>query len=348
MASGYHDFSMKHLWTLALLFFALLGAPNDALAQEWKATPTWTDELASDRPAVPAGWVTEKGSYLRIHGHPDDMATLVRMARHGSEALPRLSERLQVPIGHTIHVYVATSDTQFRALQPGKAPTWADAVAYPALGVVILRAPGVRGGTAQPLERVFDHELVHILLGRAFAPAVPPTWLQEGTAQLLAGEVGPQVARDIASGMAAGGLIDLDNLAHGFPKDALRARLAYAQSADLVAWLEQNYGEQVVPTLVAETRSGKTMAAALRKATGRFLHEVEADWARQYTRGIGFSWTSVMNEGVLFGLGGIVLAVGGVMRRRRFHQRMEELARQEALIDELAAQLYSRRSDRLI
>ena len=55
------------------------------------------------------------------------------------------------------------------------------------------------------------------------------------------------------------------------------------------------------------------------------------------------SWTALANEGVLFGLGAIVLAVGGVLRRRQFHQRMEEMAREEALIDELAAQLTARR-----
>jgi len=335
---------MRHLWSIAVFLLLLLGAPpSEAVAQEWQATPTWTDDLATDQLVVPRDWVTEKGTFLRLHGHPSDRGTLLRLARHGSDALPRLADRLQVPIGHTVHVYLATSEAQFRELQPGRAPTWADAVAYPALGVVILRAPDVRGGTAQPLERVFDHELVHILLGRAFAPAVPPQWLQEGTAQLLAGEVGPQVARDIASGMATGGLIDLEDLGHGFPSDPLRARLAYAQSADLVAWLEEHHGEDVVPTMVREARAGRPMAAAVRTATGRFLHEIEADWSRPYTEGLDLSWTALANEGVLFGFGGIALAIGGVMRRRRFHQRMEELAREEALIDELAAQLSARR-----
>ena len=324
---------------LALMLFVATLTGGQASAQEWAPAPTWTDELSAQRPVVPAEWITEKGTYLRVHGHPDDQATLLRLARYGSDRLPELADRLGVPIGHTIHVFVAPTQTSFRELQPGRAPTWADGVAYPALGTILLRAPSVRGGTASPLERVFDHELVHILLGRAFAPAVPPSWLQEGTAQLLAGEVGPQVARDIASGMAVGGLIDLDDLGHGFPADAMRARLAYAQSADFVAWLENRHGEQVVPQLVAHSRQGKTLAAAIRLTTGDALADVERAWSSQYTTGFGFSWTAAMNEGVLFGLGGVMLAVGGVMRRRRFHQRMEELAAEEALVDQLLAQM---------
>jgi hypothetical protein len=327
----------RHLLALFLLFTTLAGSV--ASAQEWSATPTWTDELSEARPTLPPDWVTEKGTYLRVHGHPDDQATLLRLARHGADRLPELSERLGVPIGHTIHVYVADSQARFRELQPGRAPTWADGVAYPALGTIVLRAPDVRGGTAAPLEQVFDHELVHVLLGRAFAPAVPPSWLQEGAAQLLAGEVGPQVARDIASGMATGGLIDLDDLGHGFPSDAMRARLAYAQSADFVAWLEQTYGEGVLTDLVTHSRQGDPLAAAVRRSTGDSLAAVERQWRSQYTTGIGFSWTAVMNEGVLFGIGGIVLAIGGVQRKRRFRQRMEELAREEALVDQLLAQM---------
>jgi hypothetical protein len=85
---------------------------------------------------------------------------------------------------------VVASDADFRALQPGQPPTWADATAYPAAGPICLRAPALRSGTDTRLEQVLDHELVHVLLGRAFAPAQPPTWLQEGIARVFAGEVG--------------------------------------------------------------------------------------------------------------------------------------------------------------
>lgn len=333
---------------MGALLFALLTAPGTATAAvpanapTASANPDWTDDLSSTMPAMPQSWTTVKGTYLRVHGHPDHLDTLIRVARHGSEALPRLSDELHLPIGDTVHVYVVGTDTEFRELQPGNAPSWADAVAYPALGAIYLRAPDLRGGTAKPLEQVFDHELVHVVLGRGFAPSVPPSWLQEGVAQLLAGEVGPQVSRDIQSGMVQGGLIPLDQLGRGFPRDALRARLAYAQSADFVAYLHDHYGDDVVGQLVTATRDGSTMAAAVRGVTGAFLDDVEDDWNDRFASRWSLTWSSMMNEGVIYGFGGVLLAVGGFMRKRRFHQRMDELAREEAIVDDLLARMAAR------
>jgi hypothetical protein len=320
---------------------AFAAAP--ANAPQATASPTWADDLG-DTPMqpIPHSWTTVKGAYLRVHGHPDNLDTLLRVAQHGSSALPRLSDELGLPIGDTIHVYVVGSDAEFRALQPGKSPSWADAVAYPALGAIYLRDPSIRDGTAKPLEQVFDHELVHIVLGRGFAPSLPPSWLQEGVAQLLAGEVGPQVARDIQSGMATGGLIPLQQLERRFPNDAMRARLAYAQSADFVAYLQNTYGDDVVEQLVTATRDGSTMAAAVRHVSGDFLDEVEADWDDRFAAPWTIAWSSVLNEGVLYGFGGMLLAVGGILRKRRFHKRMDELAREEAIIDDMLARMIER------
>jgi hypothetical protein len=78
----------------------------------------------------------------------------------------------------------------------GPSPEWADATAWPELGAIFLRSPDIRVGGDEPLEQVLDHELVHVLLGRAFGDEQPPIWLQEGVAQVLAKQLGPRrVAR---------------------------------------------------------------------------------------------------------------------------------------------------------
>jgi hypothetical protein len=41
-------------------------------------------------------------------------------------------------------------------------------------------------------------------------------------------------------------------------------------------------------------------------------------------------------------MGGVLLAVGGFLRKRRFHERMDELAREEAMVDELVARMAER------
>ena len=322
----------------ALLLFAPI-----APAADLRAAPSWTDHLEATEPAMPPSWTTVSGPFLRVSGPPDHLDTLIRIADHGAEALPRLSDALDLPVGGTVHVYIVDSQEAFRQLQPGAAPLWADATAYPALGAIYLRDPSVRDGTAKPLEQVFEHELVHILLGRAFAPTVPPSWLQEGVAQVLAGEAGPEVAAQIRDGIAQGGLLPLDHLESGFPRDANRARLAYAESADFVAWLQARHGPGVVSGLIAATRGGAEMPAAVRAVTSELLDDVEAEWSARFPSRLTLTGVNLLGDTFLLGMGGVLLAVGGVMRKRRFHQRMEALAREEARIDALAARLASRR-----
>lgn len=332
------------LTTLRRLLLALLLVlvPAGASAQSWVAAPEIEEGPAL--PEIPAHWTTVPGTFLRVHGADETLDVLLRVARHGSASLPALAERLEVPIGGTVHVYVVSSDEEFRTLQPGRPPGWADATAWPKLGAIFLRAPHLRIGGDEPLEQVLDHELAHILLGRAFAPNHPPAWLQEGVAQVLAGQVGPQVARTLSDGAAIGALPDLESIERGFPVDPHQARLAYAQSADFVAFLEQRHGPDALPRLIRAGAGGATMRAAVYAATGRFLDDVEADWSERFDRGFTLAPSALTDGTMAFALGGVALVVAGVARRRRFHRRLEEMAREEALLDALVEQLRARRA----
>ncbi|MEZ4242108.1 MAG: peptidase MA family metallohydrolase, partial [Myxococcota bacterium] len=262
------------------------------------------------------------------------------VARHGSRELPALAERLKVPVGTTVHVYVADDDAVFRAIQPGVPPTWADATAWPTLGAVFLRAPQARAGADAPIEQVLEHELVHVLLGRAFASGAaerPPHWLQEGVAQLLAGEIGPEEAATLQRSSLLGGPIPLRSLEHGFPADPRKAQLAYAESADFVAWLVDEHGEEALPALVRASAGGASMRQAVRQATGQYLEDVEATWQARWAPRPGLELAALASGDWVFGLGAVALAVAFVQRRRRFRRRLAEMAREEALVDALLA-----------
>jgi hypothetical protein len=331
-------------FTVALLFGMVLAAP--AYSQEWTAGPTPEEESGWDVPLPPEGWETVYGSFLRVHGDPQDYAQMLRLARHGSDALPRLATELGVPIGDTIHVYIAGSDTEFRALQPGTAPSWADATAYPSLGVIYLRSSRARHGQSKPLEQVMDHELVHILLGRAFYPKRPPQWLQEGVAQVMAGEFTPRTTEDLAAGMLGGGLLSLEELSRGFPSDARRAKLAYAQSADFVAWIQMAYGPEVLGMLIHEMAAGASIRAAIRRSTGAFLEDIDREWRGRLNSGIPLSLMPLTSVDAWWAFGGVALLVGGVLRRRQFRRRLAEMEAEERLLDEMLEQMAAERLER--
>lgn len=332
---------MRRLILLLVLLMSALGGSR-ALAQEWSRPPADPIIIAEALPA-PEGWTTVPGQRLVVHGVPHRQDLLLRLARHGAEALPRLARRLKVPIGGPVHVYVAPTQEVFREIQPGKAPLWADATAWPGYGAVYLRDPKIRIATDEPLETVLEHELVHILLGRAFAPSHPPAWLQEGVAQVLAEQPGPEMVQVLANASIQGTFMSLDRLERWFPKDAHRANVAYAESADFVQYLQVEYGMSVIPDLVHAVREGRTLPGAVRAATGETLTDIEANWRSRWTvsRGISAGILAHLGE-IAFGGTALLLIVAGVMRRRRFHQRLREMEEEEAMVDALVQELRAR------
>jgi hypothetical protein len=282
--------------------------------------------------------------YANLYGPPDEYRTLLRLSRHAAQRIPELAEALDVSVGDQIHIYLAPSTQLFRELQPGLPPTWADATAWPTSGIIFLRSNHLRGGMAKPLEQVMEHELVHVLLGRAFAPNRPPSWLQEGLAQVMAGEYSPDTTRRLARGLLTGEARSLESLSRGFPRDPVQADYAYAQSADFISWLRVHYGPEAVPTLIRELAGGASIGTAMHAATGSFLDGVESEWRRSLQTGIPLGLTALVENGELFwAFGGVALIVGGVMRRRQLRRRLLELEVEEALIDELLSDLLKRK-----
>ena len=285
--------------------------------------------MQSVRPQAPSHWIDIPAPFVHVLSEPGDREAAMRLSRRSSQRLRELSEALRVPVGDTVYVYLTPSDEVFRSLQPSRAPMWADATAYPGSGAIYLRAQRARVAGDEPIEQVLDHELVHILVGRAFAPNRPPAWLQEGYAQVFAGQQGPETTRTILRGGSMGGLIPFSSLMRGFPPDPVQADLAYAQSADLMAWLMVEHGEEVLPDLLLEMRGGVSAEVAFRKVTGSTLSEVEKAWRATVEESDWPSLAWFLEDEVLFAMGGVALCVGGVLRRRRFRKRLSQMDARE-------------------
>ncbi len=320
---------------LISLFLAIcLALP--AQGAEWARNSVPTSLLASEQepPPYPEGWWVERGIYAEVAGHPRERATIRKVLEHAERSIPDLAEQMGVASGRRLRIYLTHSADQFQRLQPDRPPAWADATAWPQRGLIFLRSPRIRPGNADPLLQVLDHEIVHAVLGQAFGPRPVPRWLQEGLAQVLSGEYSPAVTREIAQGVMGTGLSSLEDLSSGFPADPLGAKRAYAQSADFVAWLNKEGGQHAVRILVGELSKGAGLGAAVRKATGRSLDEVDADW-RERWESSGVQWTALADEGIFWGVAAFGLAIGAFGVKRRNRRRLEEWARQEALRDAL-------------
>ena len=323
---------LRHLLLLVALVFGLVGSA-DAQAAEWVSAPTPVEEVAP--PPVPAGWIAVEGPFLVVHGRPEDRRQLTRLARHGAASLPRLAEELGLPLGTTIHVALPTEQLQFSQMQPGAPPHWADGTAWPLNGWIYLRHPRLRPLGATPLETVLDHELVHVLMGRAFAPNRAPRWLDEGTAQVFAGELTPDTTRRLARGLIGRDLYTLQELDWGFPRDRAGAQLAYAQSADFVAFFRAEYGDEAFHTLLLQLAAGAEIQGAVRTSTGLFLEDVDQAWRSRLSRprlilsALGAVDAMWFFTGVLGFFGVIVIHIRQRRKRRRI---VEEERLEEALV----------------
>lgn len=309
----------------ALLSLAMLFGSSSAFAGEARMQVAPPD----DRPTVEApsgGWRTETGLYADVHGPQGEGAVVRRLANHAAKSIPELIVKLGIRPGQTLDVYVLDRQEDFENMQPGRIPDWADGTAWPRWGLIFLRAPNLRGGTAEPLETVLDHELVHALLGQAFGRRNVPTWLQEGLAQFYAGESNAR-ALAMAQGDYGGGSFSLGQLASGFPINPAGARLAYAQSADFIGFVAGHSGEAGLRALVASLAAGEDVNTAIYIATGMSLAEADAAW-RKPTE--GWEWTRyLMNPGVWGAAGATLLGVAAYRRTKRGNAKLERWEEEE-------------------
>jgi hypothetical protein len=328
--SGSPGGSSMHWLMLLWMWIAGAGA-TPYMVQDRSPEPlrieAFAPEIGPDGVAVP-------GEGVAVHAMARDQATALRLARHASDATPALARRLGVPAGNDIHVYIAPTEAEFKRLQPGAIPDWADGTAWPLQSLIFLRSPHVRAGNATDLTQVLDHELVHVLLGQAFAPRPVPQWLQEGVAQFVAGEYTDRHLQALENGMLGGKLLTLPELTGAFPEDPVRASMAYAQSADLVAFIVGRYGEDALATLVREMSQGQAFGRSLRLATGLGPSELDEAWrARLATSPL---WVrAVTSDTLLMSSGALFLLVGAWSVRRRNRAKLERWRREEALQEAL-------------
>lgn len=278
------------------------------------------------------GWELASFTGGLVLGDSSDAATVRHLAAHAEEAMPRLARELGVPEVTGVRVTVAPSEVQFRDMQPGKPPAWADGTAWPNDGLVFLKSPRLRYGTATPLTTVLDHELVHVLLGQAFGDRPVPSWLQEGTAKLLAREYTPQMTDALAGAVLGRSLLSLDELTRGFPSEPMRAQLAYAQSADLIAFMRERWGDESLRVLVRQMAAGRSVDQAVRDATGLSPVMLDAAWrARLLASPI---WLRALVRPELWlAIGAVLFFFGGAARVRRNKERLRRWGEREALED---------------
>lgn len=317
---------VRLLMNMVMVWVALLSMPIMAAA----GSPEATQGLPTVRPSaiqVPSDWISLRGVHGVIHTDPDHTKLAKQLLDHTEESVPRLASAIRVSEGAPVHVYLAQTEDQFFAMQPGRAPTWADATAYPQSSMVFLRVPAARRSTS-PLLEVLDHELVHIQVGRKFAPNRPPTWLQEGLAQMHAEMFDSEDLRVLARG-AWSGPPKLSELERSFPANAHEASVAYAASHDFLVWLNREYGTRATAALVDRMSMGVSLHQALYDVTGQPIEVIDERWRSRFGFGSRTFYLALFSVDSFWAWSAVLGLIAILVVRRRERRRREMVREQE-------------------
>ncbi len=98
--------------------------------------------------------------------------------------------------------------------------------------------------------QVTTHELVHIVLLRAYRRTEIPRWVHEGIAMMLSGEVPWSEHIIISRAIFTGNLLSLDRIDSVNSFGRVHAQLAYSQSRQAVRYLIDTWGMEVLPEIL--------------------------------------------------------------------------------------------------
>lgn len=324
---------------------ALLGA---LVALTWGSGRAWAQPDAPDTtpprdvavvvqpsavklPPVPAEFQRIDRGWLVVEFPASVRERVESLVEDATEYRGRLSDEFgQVLLEHAI-VRIARTPEQMAELAPEGAPPppYAAGVAYPSAHLALLALQAPDTWEAPNLVELMRHELAHLALSDAVGGQHIPRWFDEGLAIHESGEV-PWARRMVLADAELGRrLLPFSDLDRGFPNDRYEVNVAYAESADFVAFLLRDADRVRFGSLVQRMRGGTEFGRALEDAYGTDLRKLEYEWRTELSH--RFGTIPALTGGALLWV--VISALAGVAwarRRKRAKEKLAQWAREEA------------------
>jgi tetratricopeptide (TPR) repeat protein len=157
-------------------------------------------------------------------------------------------------------------------------PTWADGLFDPVLGRIQIPTQGAATNRAW-LTRVLRHEFVHALLHEELGATggAIPTWLNEGLAMQLAGDLWPEV-KILTPGEHH--LIPLTALEGSWESlSDEKATIAYTEASAATHYLIQRFGMHKVHEVLMHLKARQTIAAVMQDRLFLSYDHFQEQWA---------------------------------------------------------------------
>jgi hypothetical protein len=251
-------------------------------------------------------------------------------------AWQRVVNELGAPVSDVLDIRVALNPEQMQALAPAKStlPGYADGIAFPKSGLVLLTLTAPETFFRPDMNRVLTHELSHVALERAVRGNPVPRWFSEGVAVHQAGESSLTRIETLWNATLRGKLLTLSELSEKFPNNSHnQIDLAYAQSADFVGFMLDGRDEHGhFQALLKELALGRPFADAVQTTYRVPLSYLEREWRSGLQRHYG-RWPALfMGLTFVWVLGAVLLGVAFVRTRLRHRATLRRWAIEEAPI----------------
>jgi hypothetical protein len=298
--------------------------PADASPSGSDALPRHTvvPGAGTEVPAPPEGFNTYDGGWVRLAFPPSKRHRIQPLIHEADAYRERLRELFGYPVLNQVFVHVGRTPGEMATLAPAGSPfpKYAEGVAYPGLGLILLTIEPKYPNTEHDLGEVFRHELAHLALHEALEGRHVPLWLNEGFAIHLSGESAMDRMQTLATATLSETLMPLAQLDRHFPDDIVQTPVAYAQSADVVRHLLRTRYSQRFVAMLRRVRSGQPFASAMADAYGFDVYGVgenslEDEWRRDVAK--RYTFWPVLFSGSMVWVGALGLFVVGYYRRRK-------------------------------
>lgn len=247
----------------------------------------------------------------------------------------RVISELGVAVSDELDIRVAVNPEQMALLAPPKSalPGYADGIAFPKLGLVLLTLTAPETFFRPDMNRVLTHELSHVALERAVRGAAVPRWFSEGVAVHQAGESSLTRIETLWNATFRGKLLSLAELSQAFPNNHGEIDLAYAQSADFVGFMLDGRDERGhFQALLRELAQGRPFIDSVQSAYHVPLSYLEREWRASLQRKFG-RWPALfMGLTFVWVIGAVLLAAAFVRARLRHRATLRRWAIEEAPI----------------
>lgn len=234
----------------------------------------WALGIGTMAPAEGALWRVRQTVHFRFHFTEAQRSAALDLADWLEEKVPTVSQVVGHELGERTNLYLFPTYEEFEEVSGGELDPWVVGLAVPHRRLIWLPPQRSRA----EFRVVALHEWAHVAWQAAVGEAESPPWLHEGVAKYLSRDFTLADRRLLEQAAASGTLLSLEELNEGFPHDAARASLAYAESYTFVDFLLQRFGPEALGRLARPMRTGCSLEEAVEQALGVDLLAFQAEW----------------------------------------------------------------------